>query len=97
MVGASILRYDVFGDTVNVAARMEASGEPMRIHVSESTAELLQNTNFIVERRGKVEVKVSWSSATISLPYTLKFSRWIHFAYFASQSAFVKVITLKVY
>ena len=27
MVGASILRYDVFGDTVNVAARMEATGE----------------------------------------------------------------------
>ena len=27
VVGASILRYDVFGDTVNVAARMEATGE----------------------------------------------------------------------
>lgn len=58
MVGASILRYDVFGDTVNVAARMEASGEPMRIHISEATAELLQNTNFILKKRGQVEVKV---------------------------------------
>ena len=27
VVGASILRYDVFGDTVNVAARLEATGE----------------------------------------------------------------------
>ena len=27
VVGASILRYDVYGDTVNVAARMEATGE----------------------------------------------------------------------
>ena len=27
MVGVSVLRYDVFGDTVNVAARMEATGE----------------------------------------------------------------------
>ena len=27
VVGASVLRYDVFGDTVNVAARMEATGE----------------------------------------------------------------------
>ena len=27
MVGSTVLRYDVFGDTVNVAARMEATGE----------------------------------------------------------------------
>ena len=27
VVGTSIMRYDVFGDTVNVAARMEATGE----------------------------------------------------------------------
>ena len=27
VVGVSVLRYDVFGDTVNVAARMEATGE----------------------------------------------------------------------
>ena len=58
MVGVAILRYDAFGDTVNVAARMEASGEPMKIHISEATAELLQNSNFIIKKRGKVEVKV---------------------------------------
>lgn len=57
VVGTSIMRYDVFGDTVNVAARMEATGEPMRVHVSEHTAELLQGTNFITETRGHVEVK----------------------------------------
>ena len=78
VVGASILRYDVFGDTVNVAARMEATGEvcglsypfpppstflslplqPMRVHVSEAAAEKLRGTKFILQERGKVEVKV---------------------------------------
>lgn len=57
VVGASILRYDVFGDTVNVAARMEATGEPMRVHVSEAIAEKLRGTKFILQERGKVEVK----------------------------------------
>ena len=33
--------------------------QPMRIHVSEATAELLQNTSFEVEKRGRVEVKVN--------------------------------------
>ena len=32
--------------------------QPMRIHVSEATAELLQDTDFEVEKRGTVEVKV---------------------------------------
>ncbi len=71
MVGASILRYDVFGDTVNVAARMEATGEPMRIHVSESTAELLQTTNFDIKKRGRVEVKVSWPNIHSSTKLTV--------------------------
>lgn len=33
--------------------------QPMKIHVSEVTAELLHGTDFIVEERGKVEVKVT--------------------------------------
>jgi len=32
----------------------------MRIHVSEATADLLQGTNFIVEKRGRMEVKVCY-------------------------------------
>ena len=36
VVGASILRYDVFGDTVNVAARMEATGEVCNLALIEN-------------------------------------------------------------
>lgn len=37
VIGKSKFIYDIWGDTVNVASRMESTGEPMRIHVSEAT------------------------------------------------------------
>ena len=41
VLGKERLQYDVWGDTVNVASRMESSGEPNRIHVSEQFAQAL--------------------------------------------------------
>jgi class 3 adenylate cyclase len=38
VIGTERLQYDVWGDTVNVASRMESHGEPGRIHVSEAFA-----------------------------------------------------------
>ena len=37
VIGKSKFIYDIWGDTVNVASRMESTGEPMRIHVTETT------------------------------------------------------------
>lgn len=56
IVGLEKYVYDVFGDSVNTAKRMESSSEPMRVNVSESTAGLVGHL-IALEARGGVEVK----------------------------------------
>jgi adenylate cyclase len=56
VIGLRKFTYDLWGDTVNVASRMESTGSPGRIHVSANTAELIRN-DFQLESRGFIEVK----------------------------------------
>jgi len=56
VVGTKKFTYDVWGDTVNTAARMESGGEPGKINISQSTYNLVKN-DFDFEHRGKVYVK----------------------------------------
>lgn len=56
VIGMHKFTYDLWGNTVNVASRMESTGVPGRIHVSPSTALHLQG-RFDLEARGAVSVK----------------------------------------
>ncbi len=48
--------YDIWGDTVNMASRMESSGKAGKVHISQSTYDLVKD-KFICEHLGKVEAK----------------------------------------
>ncbi|MBS3915024.1 MAG: hypothetical protein KG003_11020 [Bacteroidetes bacterium] len=56
VVGYNKYAYDIWGDTVNVAARMEQNSEPGRINISSKTKALL-NDKFKVVHRGKIHAK----------------------------------------
>ena len=56
VVGTKKFAYDIWGDTVNIAARMESTSQPGKINVSESTYQLIKDA-FECEFRGMIEVK----------------------------------------
>ncbi|MCF8448457.1 MAG: tetratricopeptide repeat protein [Taibaiella sp.] len=56
IVGVKKFAYDIWGDTVNTAARMEQHGEAGRINISETTYNLVKD-KFSCDYRGEVEAK----------------------------------------
>ena len=66
VIGHRKFAYDLWGDTVNVAARMESHGIPGRVQISAATREALGD-RFVVEERGTIEVKGKGAMAAFLL------------------------------
>ncbi len=56
VIGVKKFAYDLWGDTVNTASRMESHGEPGRIHISDATRQRL-DARFVVVDRGFLPIK----------------------------------------
>jgi class 3 adenylate cyclase len=63
VIGQKKFAYDIWGDAVNVASRMESHGEPGRVHVTAITRSLLED-RFAFEDRGPIEIKGKGSMRT---------------------------------
>jgi len=58
VIGQSKFHYDIYGDAVNIASRMESHGVAGRVQVSQATYELLKE-DFELEARGRITIKGS--------------------------------------
>ncbi len=66
VIGRKKFAYDLWGDTVNIAHRMQTTGEPGRVHTTRAVRERLQ-AHFTFEERGDTEIKGQGLMATAFL------------------------------
>ena len=66
IIGKNKFNYDLWGDTVNIASRMESQGLSGHVQVSEATYQRLKD-KFVFERRGPIEIKGKGTMVTYLL------------------------------
>uniref|UniRef100_A0A8C4IPX6 adenylate cyclase n=1 Tax=Dicentrarchus labrax TaxID=13489 RepID=A0A8C4IPX6_DICLA len=80
VIGARKPQYDIWGNTVNVASRMDSTGVPDRIQVTTDLYQVLANKGYVLECRGVVKVKGKGEMTTYFLNDgpSRSSSRWDH-------------------
>ncbi|XP_016410445.1 adenylate cyclase type 9-like isoform X2 [Sinocyclocheilus rhinocerous] len=68
VIGTTKLLYDIWGDTVNIASRMDSTGVECRIQVSEESHCVLNRMNYAFDYRGTVNVKGKGQMRTYLYP-----------------------------
>jgi class 3 adenylate cyclase len=66
VIGTTKFSYDIWGDTVNTASRMESHGLPNQIQVTEAVYERLRD-RYTFEARGVIQVKNKGEMSTYFL------------------------------
>jgi class 3 adenylate cyclase len=68
IIGKNKFTYDLWGDAVNVASRMESNSEPWKVHISEKFAKSIENCpEFSLIPRGTITIKGKGSMNTFWL------------------------------
>jgi class 3 adenylate cyclase len=75
VIGRRKFIYDVWGDCVNTASRMESHGEPMKVHCSQQTAERIQ-LDFELQFRGEMDIKGKGKMSTYFVQSEMPHSRY---------------------
>ena len=57
IVGKSRCQFDIMGDDVNIAARVENNGIPMQLTITDATAQLLSDKKYLIQSQGEVSLK----------------------------------------
>lgn len=57
VIGAQKPQYDIWGNTVNMASRMDSHGEIRKIHMTGAMAKALPSNFYFFQSRGKIKVK----------------------------------------
>ncbi|XP_028830348.1 adenylate cyclase type 9-like [Denticeps clupeoides] len=68
VIGTTKLLYDIWGDTVNIASRMDTTGVECRVQVSEESHAVLSSIGYAFEYRGTVNVKGKGQMRTYLYP-----------------------------